>query len=120
MAHPSSRRRGTRARFGITCPAVPPPVRTILFTGFSRTEISKPADGEWTVAPEGAGWYNQGMPLIAPWNHIENTLGNLQDFDEGAQKLSDFFKGKEEKHGPDELLELFFQSDPPQKTLERV
>lgn len=60
------------------------------------------------------------MPLITPWNHIENTLDTLQDFDLGAQKLSDFFKGKEEKHGPDELLDLFFQGNPPQKTLERL
>ncbi|MDB5104202.1 MAG: hypothetical protein JWP91_1891 [Fibrobacteres bacterium] len=60
------------------------------------------------------------MPLIAPWNHIEETLAGLQDFDMGAQRLSDFFKGKEEKHSPDELMELFLQGNPPQKILERL
>ncbi len=44
----------------------------------------------------------------------------LQDFDLGAQKLSDFFKGKEEKHAPDELLDIFFKSSPPQKMVERL
>ncbi len=60
------------------------------------------------------------MPLVTPWNHIEETLETLQDFDLGAQRLSDFFKGKEEKHPPDELMGLFMESNPPQKILERV
>jgi hypothetical protein len=60
------------------------------------------------------------MGLPVPWNHFEAALLSLQDFDLGAQKLADFFKGKEERHGPDELLELFFKSNPPQKILERL
>jgi hypothetical protein len=67
-----------------------------------------------------AGWYNESMGLPVPWNHIEATLEWLQDFDLGAQKLSDFFKGKEEKHSPDELLEIFFKANPPQKLVERL
>jgi hypothetical protein len=60
------------------------------------------------------------MPLVTPWNHIEDTLENLQDFDLGAQRLSDFFKGKEEKHPPDELMAMFFDGNPPQKIMERL
>jgi hypothetical protein len=60
------------------------------------------------------------MPLVTPWNHIEDTLETLQDFDMGAQRLSDFFKGKEEKYPPDELMALFMDGSPPQKILERV
>ena len=60
------------------------------------------------------------MPLTTPWNHIEETLTTLQDFDLGAQRISDFFKGKEEKFSPDELLDLFFQGNPPLKILERL
>jgi hypothetical protein len=60
------------------------------------------------------------MPLVTPWNHIEETLVTLQDFDLGAQRLSDFFKGKEEKYPPDELMALFMDGNPPQKILERV
>lgn len=51
---------------------------------------------------------------------MEETLGMLQDFDLGAQRLSDFFKGKEEKFSPDELMDLFFQGNPPYKVLERL
>lgn len=75
---------------------------------------------ECRVARNGPGCYNQGVPLTVPWNHIEHALASLQDFDLGAQRLSDFFKGKEEKHAPDELMKLFFQGDPPQKILERL
>lgn len=60
------------------------------------------------------------MPLVTPWNHIEETLATLQDFDLGAQRLSDFFKGKEEKHSPDELMAMFFEGNPPQKIMERL
>ena len=65
-------------------------------------------------------WYNGWMPLTSPWNHIEDSLESLQDFDLGAQRLSDFFKGKEEKFSPDELMELFFQGNPPAKIVERL
>jgi hypothetical protein len=65
-------------------------------------------------------WYNNRMPLIAPWNQVEDSLESLQDFDLGAQRLSDFFKGKEDKHSPDELLEMLFETDPPLKSLERL
>ncbi|MEO7423811.1 MAG: hypothetical protein ABI036_01415 [Fibrobacteria bacterium] len=60
------------------------------------------------------------MPLTTPWNHMEETLATLQDFDLGAQRVSDFFKGKEEKFSPDELMDLFFQGNPPLKILERL
>ncbi len=60
------------------------------------------------------------MTLPVPWNLIETTLRENQDFDQASQKLSDFFKGKEEKNGPDELLEILFHSDPPQKIIERL
>lgn len=60
------------------------------------------------------------MPLAPPWNLIEDSLESLQDFDLGAQRLSDFFKGKEEKFPPDELTELFFAGNPPNKILERL
>lgn len=60
------------------------------------------------------------MPLAAPWNHIEDSLVSLQDFDLGAQRLSDFFKGKEEKFSPDELMEIFFQGNPSYKVIERL
>ena len=50
---------------------------------------------------------------------MRETLETLQDFDLGAQRLSDFYKGKEEKHPPDELTALFFQGNPPQKAVER-
>lgn len=59
------------------------------------------------------------MPLQPPWNLMQETLETIQDFNLGAQRLSDFYKGKEEKHGPDELTELFFQGQPPQKAVER-
>lgn len=60
------------------------------------------------------------MPLQAPWNLMQETLETLQDFDLGAQRLSDFYKGKEDKHPPDELTGLFFQGDPPIKLQERL
>lgn len=60
------------------------------------------------------------MPLNPPWNLMQETLERLQDFNLGAQRLSDFYKSKEEKHGPDELTEIFFQGNPPQKLLERL
>lgn len=60
------------------------------------------------------------MTLPIPWNHIESSLQNLQDFDLGAQKLADFFKGKEDKQSPDELLQIFFRSNPQQKMVERL
>ncbi|MBW8888277.1 MAG: hypothetical protein JF616_11030 [Fibrobacteres bacterium] len=60
------------------------------------------------------------MPLNPPWNLMQETLERLQDFNLGAQRLSDFYKSKEEKHGPDELTDLFFQGNPPQKLLERL
>jgi hypothetical protein len=50
---------------------------------------------------------------------MQESLETLQDFDLGAQRLSDFYKSKEEKHGPDELTELFFLGRPPQKIEER-
>jgi hypothetical protein len=60
------------------------------------------------------------MPsLQTPWNLMQESLETLQDFNMGAQRLADFYKGKEEKFGPDELTELFFQGRPPQKTEER-
>ncbi len=60
------------------------------------------------------------MALSPPWNHIEDVLTSLQDFDLGAQRVSDFFKGKEESHAPDELLEIFFTGNPPHKIVERL
>ncbi len=51
---------------------------------------------------------------------MQDTLERLQDFNLGAQRISDFYKSKEEKHGPDELTELFLQGHPPQKQLERL
>jgi hypothetical protein len=60
------------------------------------------------------------MPLLAPWNLMQETLETLQDFDMGAQRLSDFYKGKEEKYAPDEMTELFFKSDPANKVQERL
>jgi hypothetical protein len=51
---------------------------------------------------------------------MQETLESLQDFNLGAQRLSDFYKSKEEKHGPDELTELFFLGKPPQKAVERL
>lgn len=60
------------------------------------------------------------MGLPVPWNQFELTLQSLQDFDLGAQKLADFFKGKEEKYSPDELLDIFFNAKPPQKMVERM
>ena len=59
------------------------------------------------------------MALPAPWNQLENVFRTLQDFGAGAQMLSDFFKGKEERHGPDELLDLFLAGNPGFKYLER-
>jgi hypothetical protein len=60
------------------------------------------------------------MPLLAPWNHMQDTLASLQDFDLGAQRVSDFYKGKEEKYPPDELTDLFFQGNPAYKLQERL
>jgi len=60
------------------------------------------------------------MPLNPPWNLMQDTLERLQDFNLGAQRLSDFYKSKEEKHGPDELTDIFFQGHPTQKVLERL
>ena len=51
---------------------------------------------------------------------MQDTLANLQDFDLGAQRLSDFYKGKEEKHSPDELTAMFFDGNPPYKMVERL
>jgi hypothetical protein len=59
------------------------------------------------------------MALPAPWNQMEESLRDLQDFGAGAQRLSDFFKGMEERHGPDELLEKLLTAGPTQKWLER-
>jgi hypothetical protein len=65
-------------------------------------------------------WYNEGMPTLQPpWSLMQESLETLQDFNLGAQKLADFYKGKEEKYGPDELTGLFFQGRPPQKAEER-
>lgn len=69
-------------------------------------------------SPEGV-WYNGAMPFAPPWNLMQGTLDSIQDFNLGAQRLADFYKGMEEKHGPDELTELFFQGNPSQKALER-
>lgn len=60
------------------------------------------------------------MALPAPWNQLEESFRSLQDFGAGAQRLSDFFKGKEERHGPDELLDLFLSCKPGFKYLERL
>jgi hypothetical protein len=60
------------------------------------------------------------MPLVPPWNQIEDSLETLQDFELGAQRLSDFYKGKEEKYAPDEMTELIFQGAPPAKVMERL
>jgi hypothetical protein len=60
------------------------------------------------------------MPLPTPWNLMQETLERLQDFNLGAQRLSDFYKSKEDRHGPDEMTEIFFQAHPPQKLLERL
>ncbi len=60
------------------------------------------------------------MSLPAPWNHIEPYLQSIQDFDLGAQRLADFFQGKEEKYPPDELLKIFLTANPPQKLFERL
>lgn len=59
------------------------------------------------------------MALPVPWNQLEDTFRSLQDFGAGAQLLSDFFKGKEERHGPDELLDAFLACKPGYKYLER-
>lgn len=60
------------------------------------------------------------MPTLqAPWNAMQDTLESLQDFNLGAQKLADFYKGREEKYAPDELTGLFFQGRPAQKAEER-
>lgn len=59
------------------------------------------------------------MALPAPWNQLEGMLNTLQDFGVGSQVLSDFFKGKEERHGPDELLDMFLACKPGFKHLER-
>ena len=59
------------------------------------------------------------MALPSPWNQFEASLENLQDFGLGAQRLADFFKGKEEKHAPDELLEMLLGSKPTFKWMER-
>ncbi len=58
--------------------------------------------------------------MTPPWNLMQDTLQNLQAYDMGAQRLSDFYKGKEEKHSPDELTDLFFQGNPPYKLQERL
>lgn len=59
------------------------------------------------------------MALPVPWNQLEELFRSLQDFGVGSQTLSDFFKGKEERHGPDELLDLFLSCKPGFKFLER-
>lgn len=59
------------------------------------------------------------MALPVPWNQLEESLRNLQDFGVGAQMLSDFFKGKEDRHKADELLDLLFSCKPGFKWLER-
>lgn len=59
------------------------------------------------------------MALPVPWNQVEESLRDLQDFGAGAERLSDFFKGKEERHGPDELLETLLACKPGSKWLER-
>jgi hypothetical protein len=60
------------------------------------------------------------MPTLQPpWNLLQESLESLQDFNLGAQKLADFYKGKEEKYAPDEMTVLFFNGRPPQKAEER-
>jgi hypothetical protein len=59
------------------------------------------------------------MALPAPWNRVEKTFDSIQDFSLGSQLLSDFFKGMEEKYGPDEMLETLFAAKPTYKWTER-
>lgn len=59
------------------------------------------------------------MPLPIPWNQLEESLRDLQDYGVGAQRIADFFNGKEEKYGPDELLKILLASHPASKWLER-
>ena len=59
------------------------------------------------------------MALPPPWNRIESSLQDLQEYALGAERIADFFKGMEEKYGPDELLVSLLGSNPPGKWLER-
>jgi hypothetical protein len=59
------------------------------------------------------------MALPAPWYRVEKIFETLQDFSLGSQTLADFFKGMEEKHGPDEMLETLLAARPTYKWMER-
>jgi hypothetical protein len=59
------------------------------------------------------------MALPAPWNLLEEEIGRTQAFNNGARRLSDFFKGLEESHSAQDLLHALWGAGAEPKWWER-
>lgn len=59
------------------------------------------------------------MPLPIPWNRIEESISDCQDYGRGGAQVADFFKATEEAVAPDALFQILLDARVGSKWLER-